>query len=206
MGQTYLRKRSGSCQNDLQNAFVLVENLRKLHVSTGIGWMVNRGVHYGPNVDGYEYSKWGTYHYADHEGMGVYRTAGTGTGFVNQYRPEVAEIYESLEKCPDELLLFFHHVPYTYRLKSGKTVIQHIYDSHFDGVERVIEMKEKWIGLKNHVDKIIFDEVLERLELQLKDAIEWRDEINTYFFRKSGIKDELGKKSIKILLFSLYLI
>ena len=83
MGQTYLRKRSGSCQNDLQNAFVLVENLRKLHVSTGIGWMVNPDIHYGPNVDGYEYSKWGTYHYADHEGMGVYRTAGTGTGFVN---------------------------------------------------------------------------------------------------------------------------
>ncbi|MGC8611846.1 MAG: alpha-glucuronidase [Mesoaciditoga sp.] len=160
----------------------------------GVGWMVNPGVHYGPNVDGYEYSKWGTYHYADHESIGVDRTKATGTDFISQYRPDVAEIYESLEKCPDELLLFFHHVPYTHRLKSGKTVIQHIYDSHFDGVEKVIEMKEKWIGLKDHVDQIIFDEVLERFELQLKNAIEWCDEINTYFFRKSGIKDRLGRK------------
>ncbi|MGC8704784.1 MAG: alpha-glucuronidase family glycosyl hydrolase, partial [Athalassotoga sp.] len=74
----------------------------------GVGWMVNPGVHYGPNVDGYEYSKWGTYHYADHESIGVDRTKATGTDFISQYRPDVAEIYESLEKCPDELLLFFH--------------------------------------------------------------------------------------------------
>ncbi|BBJ27295.1 alpha-glucuronidase family glycosyl hydrolase [Athalassotoga saccharophila] len=160
----------------------------------GVGWMVNPGIHYGPNVDGYEYSKWGTYHYADHEGIGVDRTKATGTDFISQYRPQVAEIYESLEKCPDELLLFFHHVPYTHRLKSGKTIIQHIYDSHFDGVEKVIEMKEKWIGLKDHVDQIIFNEVLERFELQLKNAIEWCDVINSYFWRKSGIKDEFGRK------------
>jgi alpha-glucuronidase len=160
----------------------------------GIGWMVNPGIHYGPNVDGYEYSKWGTYHYADHEGIGVDRTVKTGTGFIGQYNSEVAEIYESLERCPDELLLFFHHVPYTHRLKSGKTVIQHIYDTHFDGFEKVIWMKEKWLSLRDLIDFERFDQVLERLELQTVDAREWRDEINSYFFRKSGIKDGLGRE------------
>lgn len=160
----------------------------------GIGWMVNPGIHYGPNVDGYEYSKWGTYHYADHDGIGVDRTVKTGTGFIGQYNSEVAEIYESLERCPDELLLFFHHVPYTHRLKSGKTVIQHIYDTHFDGFEKVIWMKEKWLSLRDLIDFEQFDQVLERLELQTVDAREWRDEINSYFFRKSGIKDGLGRE------------
>ncbi len=160
----------------------------------GIGWMVNPGIHYGPSVDGYEYSKWGTYHYADHEGIGVDRTIKTGTGFIGQYKSEVAERYESLEECPDELLLFFHHVPYTHKLKSGKTVIQHIYDSHFEGFQRVVEMKHKWNELENLVDKNRFNQVAEKFELQMANAKEWCDEINTYFFRKSGIKDEFARE------------
>lgn len=74
----------------------------------GVGWMVNPDHHYGPNVDGYEYSKWGTYHYADCHGIGVDRTVRTGTGYAGQYHSPQSEIFESLEQCPDELLLFFH--------------------------------------------------------------------------------------------------
>ena len=103
-------------------------------VPLGIGWMVNPEHHYGPSVDGYEYSKWGTYHYADFKGIGVDRSAATGSGYTTQYKDFNAKIYESIETCPEELLLFFHHVPYTYELKSGKTLIQHIYDTHFNGV------------------------------------------------------------------------
>ncbi|HBG02692.1 MAG TPA: alpha-glucuronidase, partial [Firmicutes bacterium] len=73
----------------------------------GIGWMCNPNHHFGPNVDGYEYSKWGTYHRADHFGIGVDRTVKNGTGYVGQYRPENARVYESQESCPQELLLFF---------------------------------------------------------------------------------------------------
>jgi len=160
----------------------------------GIGWMVNPGHHYGPNPDGYEYPRWGTYHYADHMGIGVDRTIASGTGYTAQYAKPVCEIYDSIKTCPDELLLFFHHVPYTHILKSGKTVIQHIYDSHFDGVERAMALKEKWGGLKGKVDEDIFAEVLSRLDTQINDAIEWRDVINTYFYRKSWIKDERGRK------------
>lgn len=160
----------------------------------GVGWMVNPDHHYGPNVDGYEYSVWGTYHYADCYGIGVDRTVKTGTGYTEQYFKENRDLYESIDTCPDELLLFFHHVPYTHKLQSGKTVIQHIYDTHFEGVEQAIHLKEQWISLMTKIDSERFESVLQRLEEQIEHAIEWRDIINTYFFRKSGIEDEKQRK------------
>ncbi len=160
----------------------------------GIGWMVNVSHHYGPNIDGYEYDMWGTYHYADRNGIGVDRTMATGTGYTGQYYKENQELYESIETCPDELLLFFHHVPYTHVLQSGKTVIQHIYDTHFKGVEQVEEMIEHWTSLEDKIDQRRYQDVKERLEHQLWSAKEWRDTINTYFYRKSGIADEHNRK------------
>ncbi|MFW5981602.1 MAG: alpha-glucuronidase family glycosyl hydrolase [Halanaerobiaceae bacterium] len=160
----------------------------------GIGWMVNPNHHYGPNVDGYEYSKWGTYHRADHHGIGVDRTVKNGTGYTAQYHRENQKKYESLENCPEELLLFFHHVPYKHRLSSGKTLIQHIYDTHFKGVEQVEEMKQKWQGLEDMIDDKIYEQVLDRLNIQLDHAAEWRDVINTYFYRKTGIADEQNRR------------
>lgn len=160
----------------------------------GIGWMVNPGYHYGPNVDGYEYSKWGTYHYADWSGLGVDRTVATGTGYIGQYNDEVQSMYENLETCPEELLLFFHHVPYTHRLRSGKTVIQHIYDTHFEGVEKAKQLRKKWLTLEKKIDKEVFNIILERFDVQVEDAKEWRDVVNTYFYRKTGIKDVHNRK------------
>lgn len=159
----------------------------------GVGWMVKPHVHYGPDVDGYEYSKWGTYHFADCRGIGVDRTQASGTGYTAQYESANAERYERLETCPDELLLFFHHVPYTYRLQSGKTVIQHIYDTHFEGVERLQYWIGRWAELEGKIDADRFGHVSERLKEQLDSAKEWRDVINTYFYRKSGIADERGR-------------
>ncbi|HVQ93130.1 MAG TPA: alpha-glucuronidase [Mycobacteriales bacterium] len=159
----------------------------------GVGWMVTPEVHYGPSVDGYEYSRWGTYHFADRDGLGVDRTVATGSGFAGQYPPDRARQYEALETCPDELLLFFHHVPYTHLLRSGKSVIQHIYDSHFAGYERVAAMLAGWRGLAGQLDEVAYRNVLDRLERQLDSAREWRDQINTYFCRKSGIPDAHGR-------------
>jgi alpha-glucuronidase len=160
----------------------------------GIGWMVNPGHHYGPNVDGYEYSQWGTYHRADHTGLGIDRTVGTGTGYAGQYHPENALRFENPQTCPEELLLFFHHLPYTYRLQNGKTIIQHIYDTHFSGVEQAEELKERWLRLRGYLDEQRFTAVANRLNLQIEHAKEWRDVINTYFYRKTGIPDGLGRK------------
>lgn len=160
----------------------------------GIGWFVNPECHYGPSVDGYEYSRWGTYHYADWKGIGVDRTVATGTGYAGQYLSKNAEMYEHAETCPQELLLFFHHLPYGYVLKSGQTVLQYIYDTHFEGAQEVVEMQKEWDSLQNEVAPEIFAEVKNRFRLQQKDAVEWRDVVNTYFYRKTGIPDSKGRK------------
>ncbi|MGC0328951.1 alpha-glucuronidase [Streptomyces sp. SAI-170] len=160
----------------------------------GVGFMVQPGHHYGPAVDGYEYSPWGTYHFADRDGIGVDRSAATGTGFAAQYAKPWAEVYESPDTCPDELLLFFHHVPYGHVLHSGRTVIQHIYDTHFEGVEEAEEARRVWAGLGDVVDAERHARVAELFEEQVRSAREWRDQVNSYFFRKSGVPDERGRR------------
>lgn len=160
----------------------------------GVGWMVNPGHHYGPNVDGYEYSKWGTYHFADCYGIGVNRTVANGTGYAGQYHEPQSSLYNSIETCPDELLLFFHHVSYQHRLRTGKTVIQHIYDSHFDGVTRAEWLQGQWSSLQKSLDSSWYKQVLQKFAVQIESAKEWRDVINTYFLRKSGISDEQGRE------------
>jgi alpha-glucuronidase len=161
----------------------------------GVGFMVSpTRQHYGPDVDGYEYTAWGTYHFADRDGVGVDRTCATGTGFAGLYPPGLAATYESLGTCPDELLLFFHHVPYDHVLQSGTTVVQHIYDTHFAGVERVEEMVTAWEKVAALADPDLAERVRERLAEQLRSAVEWRDQINTYFFRKSGVPDARGRR------------
>ncbi|WP_434742696.1 alpha-glucuronidase [Micromonospora sp. SH-82] len=160
----------------------------------GVGFMVDPAGHYGPDVDGYEYSRWGTYHHADRDGVGVDRTRATGTGYTGQYPYPWSEVYESVERCPDELLLFFHHVPYAHVLHNGSTVIQHIYDTHFAGFEQVETMRRRWRRLRGTIDAPVFTRVAERLDEQLRSAREWRDQINAYFFRKSGVPDERGRR------------
>ncbi len=159
----------------------------------GIGWMVNPNHHYGPNVDGYEYDRWGTYHRADHRGIGVDRSD-KGTGYTCQYAKPLFDMYNQIETCPEELLLFFHYVPYTYKLSTNKTLIQHIYDTHFEGVEEVDYMVEIFKELEDKIDRTSFTRMLERFKHQSSSAKEWRDVINTYFFRKSGIQDQKQRK------------
>ncbi|KGM14414.1 alpha-glucuronidase [Cellulomonas bogoriensis] len=159
----------------------------------GVGWMVEPGHHYGPSIEGYEYSAWGTYHFADRDGVGVDRTVATGTGYTGQYREPWASVYESVDRCPDELLLFFHHVPYGHELASGRTVIQHIYDTHFQGVEEVQAMVARWEQVADQVDGALAERVSGRLAEQLRSAREWRDQVNTYFRRASGVDDARGR-------------
>ncbi len=158
----------------------------------GIGWMVTPGFHYGCSVDGYEYSRWGTYHRADHLGIGVDRSS-HGTGYAQQYYPENAERYEDPAKCPENLLLFFHHIPYTWKLSSGQSLIQYIYDSHFEGYEEAEAMAEAFEGLKGRIPEDSYENISGRFRLQLDNAREWRDQVNSYFYRKSGIPDEKGR-------------
>ena len=150
-------------------------------------------IHYGPAPESSEYNGWGQWHRADDKGVGMDRTVATGTGYIGQYRPAVAKLYEQLATCPDELLLFMHHVPYTHVLKSGKTVIQHIYDSHYEGAEAAAGFVRRWRALKGRVDQARYEEVLARLEYQAGHALVWRDAICNWFLRKSGIADAKGR-------------
>ncbi|TCW62088.1 alpha-glucuronidase [Treponema sp. J25] len=158
----------------------------------GLGWMVTPGTHYGPSPEGYEYSIWGTYHRATHTEIGVDRTS-TGTGYTTQYRPYWRDRYDKRETCPEELILFFHRLPYTYVMKNGKTLIQNYYDAHFEGYEEMRALQEEWNRLEGSVDPVVFTEVQQRFVQQEENARQWRDVINSFFYRKSGIPDEKGR-------------
>jgi len=151
------------------------------------------GPHYGPAVEASERNGWGQWHRADEKGIGMDRTVATGTGFIGQYRPPVAKVYESLKDCPDELILWMHHVPYTYVLHSGKTVIQHIYDTHYQGAQEAAGFVRQWKSLKGLVDEQRYREVLARLEYQAGYAEVWRDAVCNWFLRTSGIPDAKGR-------------
>ncbi len=160
----------------------------------GIGGMVNSISKYGPNIDSNEYSNSGIYHYSNRYSLGVNRTK-KGSKYTEQYFYKNKIMFNNKYKCTEELLLFFHHLPYTFFLKkSKKTIIQYIYDNHFQAVNTII----KWIILWKKIKKLIsnkkYKNIKSRLIKQYFNARKWRDQINTYFFRKSGIKDKYNRK------------
>lgn len=197
IAREWIRLTFGSDPQVMDNLLFILMNSWPAYESytapLGIGWMVNPNYHYGPNVDGYEYDRWGTYHRADHLGIGVDRSH-NGTGYAGLYREPNASLYDDPEKCPEELLLFFHHMPYEYRLQSGKTILQHIYDTHFDGVALVDEMVRRFEKLKGKLPEKQYERMAQRFAHQKEHSREWRDQINTYFYRKTGIPDEKGRK------------
>jgi alpha-glucuronidase len=151
------------------------------------------GNHYGVAVEASERNGWGQWHFADERGVGMERSVAKGTGFIGQYQPAVAKLYETASTCPDDLLLFMHHVPYTHRLHSGKTVIQHLYDSHYEGADAVQGYVRQWSALKGLIDDQRYAEVLAQLEYQAGQAVVWRDAVSNWFLRASKIPDAQGR-------------
>ena len=151
------------------------------------------GNHYGVAVEASEENGWGQWHRADRMGVGMDRSVATGTGFVGQYPAGVRELYETIDRAPDDLLLFMHHVPYTQPLKSGKTVIQFIYDSHYDGAAAVAKWVADWRGLRGLIDDERHQAVLKQLDYQSGQAIVWRDAVTRWFHRASGVSDQAGR-------------
>lgn len=160
----------------------------------GAGTLTNiTGDHYDPAPESSEENGWGQWHRADQQGIGMDRTIATGTGYIGQYPPDVQKTYESLTACPDNLLLFFHHVPWTYVLHSGKTLVQHIYDSHYEGAERANDFVARWQALAGHLDDERYRDILGRFEFQAGEAVKWRDVICGWAFRMSGIPDQRAR-------------
>ncbi|KAI1821619.1 glycoside hydrolase superfamily [Xylaria intraflava] len=149
--------------------------------------------HYGANPQSMDNNPWGQWTRADAFSIGMDRTVSNGTGYSGQYPSEIAAMYEKIETTPDDLLLWFHHVPYTHVLKSGKTVMQHFYDAHYDGAETAASFPAQWSSLEGLIDKQRFDEMLFRLEYQAGHAIVWRDSVVQFYANISGIADEAGR-------------
>jgi len=165
----------------------------KYNAPFGVCFMVTPGLHYGPNIEGYEFSRWGTYHRADANAIGIDRTS-SGTGYTDQYPKKNADLFADPSTCPENLLLFFHRLRYDFKMRNGQTLLQNIYDTHFEGYDEAASMLEEWKGLKGSLEKEVYESVLSRFERQLINAGEWRDQINTYFWRKTGIADQKGRK------------
>lgn len=163
----------------------------------GMGTLTNiLGYHFGPGIESAERNGWGQWFRADARGIGMDRTA-RGTGYIQQYPPPLAARYESLATCPDDLLLFFHHVPYDFRLHNGKTLVQSIYDAHYASAREAASYETRWLALKSRMDDGAkderFEQVLALFRYQAGHAQVWRDAVNDWFHRVSGIEDARGR-------------
>jgi alpha-glucuronidase len=160
----------------------------------GMGTLTNiLGYHFGPGIESAERNGWGQWFRSERDGIGMDRTVATGTGYIGQYPPELAAKYESLATCPDDLLLFFHHVPYDYKLHSGKTLVQSIYDTHYAGALAAAEYVPQWESLKDKIDDQRYRQTLALFNFQAGHALVWRDAIDNWFQRISGIQDALSR-------------
>lgn len=142
--------------------------------------------HYGPEPDGFkaEYPlEWCPvyYHKADKNGIGFDRSS-TGTDAVSQYREPYASIYDKVETCPENLLLWFHHVPWNYKMKDGSTLWESLQYHYNQGVIMTETYQNLWHNkMRAYVDEQRWREVDERLQIQVKNAKEWRDVCLSYF-------------------------
>jgi alpha-glucuronidase len=155
----------------------------------GLHHIMARGHHFGPGpwVAGGR-ADWTSlyYHQADSEGIGFDRTE-TGSNAVGQYKSTYREQISNIDTCPDELLLWFHHVPWKHRMKSGRTLWDEICHQYNQGVETVRQMQQTWESLASFVDEARFIHVKDLLYIQEKEARWWRDACLLYFQTFSGM-------------------
>ena len=141
--------------------------------------------HYGPEPDGFIPTypiEWCPvyYHQADSLGIGFNRTH-TGSNATAQYRDPYCSLYDDINTCPERYLLWFHHVPWTYRMNSGRTVYEEMQFRYNRGVKEVEDFVRIWNEAKPFIDEQRWQEVDVRMQHQLENAKEWRDACLTYF-------------------------
>jgi len=136
----------------------------------------------GPWVDTAAQPNWKStyYHKADADGIGFDRTS-TGSNAVGQYFPPVRNKFEKLDTCPENLLLWFHHVKWTYKMKSGKTLWDELCYHYYAGVDGVRSMQKTWNTVNGSIDAETFTEVKKQLDKQEEEAVVWRNGCVLYF-------------------------
>ena len=135
------------------------------------------------------------YHQASPEGIGFDRTM-KGNQAVGQYFPTVRDEFNSLQTCPEMFLLWFHRLPWDYKLKSGRTLWAGLVDKYHEGARQALAMQQTWSSLSDKIDPQRHKEVAERLVIQVSDAQKWRDEVLKYFqqFSKLPMTPTEGSK------------
>ncbi|MCI1451154.1 MAG: alpha-glucuronidase, partial [Prevotella sp.] len=141
--------------------------------------------HYGPEPDGFRADypiEWCPVYYdrVDRLGIGFDRSS-TGTGAVRQYREPYRSMYDHLKTCPERYLLWFHHVPWTHRMKDGLTLWKELKAKYREGVMQVIRYRHTWQSMRCYVDPQRWKHVNELLSVQVKNAEEWYDTCIRYF-------------------------
>lgn len=159
---------------------VLVDYMTPL----GLHHIMGTGHHYGPApwVSNAGRADWNPvyYHRADSFGIGFDRTK-TGSNALAQYAPEVRKIYADSNTCPEEYLLWFHHVSWNHKMKSGRTLWEELCYKYYTGVDSVRWMQQTWNNMERYIDKERFDHVKMLLAIQEKEAIWWRNACLLYF-------------------------
>lgn len=131
------------------------------------------------------------YHCADREGIGFDRTT-TGSDAVSQYPDSLAAVFNSLSSCPEEFLLWFHHVSWDHKLKSGNTLWDELCYKYQTGVEKAQEFCEVWNQMSDYVDSERYQAIANRLKIQADDAVWWKDACLEYFRTFSRMKYPSG--------------
>lgn len=158
----------------------------------GLHHIMGYGHHYGPApwYDKATRADWNPiyFHKADAKGIGFDRTA-TGSNALSQYSPQVRKRFEDVTTCPEEYLLWFHHVSWDHQMKSGRTLWRELCYRYYSGVDSVRAMQKAWDSLKSFVDRERFDHVTMLLAVQEKEAVWWRNSCLLYFqtFSKMAI-------------------
>jgi len=151
----------------------------------GLHHLMATGHHYGPGpwVDDQKRPDWNPvyYHRADAAGLGFDRTVATGSGATGQYAPPVAKAFENIDTTPQNLLLWFHHVPWTHKMPSGRTLWDELVVKYDEGVAATARAQAIWAQMKPFVDAQRFDEETAYLAIEHKEAQWWRDACLAYF-------------------------
>lgn len=133
------------------------------------------------------------HHGATKDGVGFDRTARTGSGYAAQFAEPWRSRYENVDTCPEELLLFFHHVPWERKLRNGRPLIQELYDRYYAGAAAAHSFVTRWESLRGLIDEERFEHVLERLKLQAHLADGWVGTLVPHWMEFSDTDDEKAR-------------
>lgn len=126
------------------------------------------------------------YHRADKRGIGFDRSS-KGSNAVAQYPETLAKQYDNIDTCPEEYLLWFHHVPWSHRMKSGRSLWDELCHHYDNGVRQVRDFQKIWDAAEKYIDAERFHEVQSKLKIQARDAVWWKDACLLYFQEFSGM-------------------